>query len=298
MSLKISVVTPSLNSVDYIESAIQNVLDQKYDNFEHVVVDGGSTDGTIEVLKRYSHLKWISEPDRGQTNAMNKGFGMTDGDVIVYLNADDYFLPGAFHAVVPKFLEGARFVVGKIRIEKEIGDSFLNDPRIGHLDMLHHWELNAYPYNAAGYFYRREVYEAVGGFNEKNYMQDLEFLLAASARFEFTKVETVLGVYRDFEQTITQRTQRRRNYWTDKNFSFIAPFISRLPEDVRNHYIQDRKRGYREQRKVQKWKEYERVRLQIARTPSPPFWKRLLNRFRLIRTFPDKKKWLMQNLRK
>ena len=199
MSLKISVITPSLNSVDYIESAIQNELDQHYDNFEHVVVDGGSSDGTVEILKKYPHVKWVSEPDRGQTHAMNKGFRMSQGDVLVYLNADDYFSPGAFHAVMPSFLQGAKMVVGKIMIEKEVGSSFLNDPRVEHIDILRHWELNAYPYNPVGYFYLREVYEAVNGFNEKNYMQDLEFLIAASHKFKFTKTDFLLGVYRDFE---------------------------------------------------------------------------------------------------
>ena len=94
--MKISIVTPSLNSKDFIEDAIQSVLRQRYHDFEHIVVDGGSKDGTQEILRRYAHVKWISEPDKGQSDALNKGVSMSNGDVIGWLNADEYYLPGAF----------------------------------------------------------------------------------------------------------------------------------------------------------------------------------------------------------
>jgi glycosyltransferase involved in cell wall biosynthesis len=87
----ISVITPVLDGERFIEDAIRSVLRQEYKRFEHVVVDGGSTDGTVEILKRYPHLRWVSEPDRGQSDAMNKGFDLSSGEVVVYLNADDYF---------------------------------------------------------------------------------------------------------------------------------------------------------------------------------------------------------------
>ena len=70
-NLKISVITPVLNNVKYIEDAIKSVLIQDYTNFEHVVIDGESTDGTIDILKKYKYLKWVSEPDKGQSDAMN-----------------------------------------------------------------------------------------------------------------------------------------------------------------------------------------------------------------------------------
>ena len=116
--LKISVITPSFNSGEYLEDAIQSVLIQQYPSFEHIVVDGGSTDGTMDILRKYNHITWISEPDKGQSDAMNKGFKMSTGDIIVYLNADDYFLPGAFNRVIPYFDAGAEFVVGNIRVDK------------------------------------------------------------------------------------------------------------------------------------------------------------------------------------
>jgi glycosyltransferase involved in cell wall biosynthesis len=96
---RISIVTPSLNQRAYLEDAIQSVLQQDYPNFEHIIIDGGSTDGTLEILQRYPHLRWISEADRGQSEAINKGFHLARGDWMAWLNADDYYLPGAFTAV-------------------------------------------------------------------------------------------------------------------------------------------------------------------------------------------------------
>ncbi len=96
---KISIVTPSYNSAEFIEDCIQSVLKQNYPNFEHIIIDGGSTDGTVEILKKYPHLKWISEPDEGQSDALNKGFKKAEGDIIGWLNSDDVYLPGTFNKV-------------------------------------------------------------------------------------------------------------------------------------------------------------------------------------------------------
>ena len=104
-SPKISIVTPSFNQGQYIEEAIQSVLAQKYDNFEHIIIDACSTDNTIEVLKKYPHLKWTSEPDEGQSDALNKGFSKAKGDFIGWLNADDIYLPSTFDIVAQSLKE-------------------------------------------------------------------------------------------------------------------------------------------------------------------------------------------------
>lgn len=89
--MKISVITPSFNSSKYIERAIESVLQQNYENCEHIIVDGGSTDQTLNILKRYQHLKWISEPDKGIYDAMNKGIKLAEGEWIFFLGSDDTF---------------------------------------------------------------------------------------------------------------------------------------------------------------------------------------------------------------
>ena len=94
---KISVVTPSYNQGKYIEQTIQSVLDQHYPNLEYIIIDGGSTDNTVDIIKKYQEqiTYWISEPDEGQTDAINKGFAKCTGEIFNWINSDDYYEPGA-----------------------------------------------------------------------------------------------------------------------------------------------------------------------------------------------------------
>src|SRR5690348_12967350 len=95
-SLKISIVTPTFNGIVTLKETIESVLRQDYSNWEHIVIDGGSTDGTLDLLRSYPHLQWNSEKDEGHYDAMNKGVARATGDVIAILNADDTYLPGTF----------------------------------------------------------------------------------------------------------------------------------------------------------------------------------------------------------
>jgi glycosyltransferase involved in cell wall biosynthesis len=103
---KISVVTPSFNQAAFLEETILSVLDQEYPNLEYVIIDGGSTDGSVDIIRRYeSRLAyWVSESDRGQTHAINKGLDKVSGDIVCYLNSDDLYLPGALKAVADHFI--------------------------------------------------------------------------------------------------------------------------------------------------------------------------------------------------
>src|SRR5438270_8190210 len=100
---KISVVTPSFNSAETLQQTIESVLSQDYALFEHIIIDGGSTDGTTQLLQKYPHLMWSSERDEGHYDAMNKGITRATGDLVVILNADDCFRPGAFKNVAEAF---------------------------------------------------------------------------------------------------------------------------------------------------------------------------------------------------
>ena len=95
--MKISIITPSYNQGRFIEDAILSVLSQGYPDFEHIIIDNCSTDNTRSILEKYPHLVWVSEPDKGQSHALNKGFLRSTGDILGWLNCDDFYLPGAFH---------------------------------------------------------------------------------------------------------------------------------------------------------------------------------------------------------
>lgn len=242
---RISIITPSFNSGSKLPRAIESVLAQNYSSFEHVVVDAGSTDNTLEILKSYPHLKWISEPDNGQSDALNKGFALSRGEIIVSLNCDDYFAPDAFHAVIPHFDAGAKFVVGDVIVDSyRLGRSFKNIGKIGLKSMMRLWEQNAYCYNPVGYFYVREVQEAVPFNVKNNYSMDLEFLLAAAAKFPMVKIDKLLGYYDEDSNSKTTRSQAEAGYWSADTFPFVEQHIPSLTAKEQIQFRLDRERGY------------------------------------------------------
>jgi glycosyltransferase involved in cell wall biosynthesis len=120
----VSVVTPSYNQVAYLEETIQSVLSQGYPNLEYIIVDGGSTDGSVEIISRYAGRLswWVSEPDQGQTDAINKGFARARGEILAWLNSDDTYLPQAIS-------QAAEYLVNHPEAGMVYGDANLVDQR-------------------------------------------------------------------------------------------------------------------------------------------------------------------------
>lgn len=250
--MKISVITPCLNAVNYIDRAIKSVLQQGKD-VEHIIVDGGSTDGTLDILKKYPHLKWKSEPDGGQVDAMNKGFLRSCGDIIVYLNADDYFEAGAFEHVRDTFAPDVDMVMGKVRVLQESNGNiyeWINDPRCDFMSILRHWEPDAFCVNPVGYFYRRKVQEMVPFEEKYGAKMDLAFLLhVAEAGFVIKRTQHILGTFSYTQNTQTARQQSLPSYWCEENFPCINQSMQRLNPQEQYIFSLERQWGYQERRR-------------------------------------------------
>lgn len=184
----ISIITPCYNAAEHIRQTIESVLSQEGVTVEHIVVDGGSTDGTVEILKSYSHLNWISEKDEGQSDAFNKGLRKATAPLIGWLNADDFYEPGALKQVVDCFHaqpETAIINADLVRVDER--DNILEHcpARSSKFGLRHFW-LRWYNLNHPSTFYRREVFEQIGEIDTSlQYAMDYDFYLRASQKYDF-----------------------------------------------------------------------------------------------------------------
>lgn len=182
---KISLVTPSFNQAKFIEQTIKSILDQGYPNLEYIVIDGGSTDGTVDILKRYAdRLQWVSEPDGGQSDGINKGLRRATGDIVGYVNSDDLLLPGSLHRVNAFFRDHANvsWMTGRCRIIDEQGKDVAGLARQYKDFLLRHYSRNMLLMinfiAQMSTFWRRSAYERVGEFStEQHLVMDYDYWL-------------------------------------------------------------------------------------------------------------------------
>jgi len=166
---KISILTPSYNQGKYIEENILSVLNQNYPNFEHIIIDGGSTDNTVEILKKYPHLKWVSEPDEGQSDALNKGLAMATGEIIGWINSDDYYEKNIFNEVAKEFEdENVQWVIGNIINKYELINKYYKrkSPKVTYKTLIG----PKCVMRQQGTFFRKELVLKAGGWNKDIYM--------------------------------------------------------------------------------------------------------------------------------
>ncbi len=197
---RISIVTSSYNQGRFIARTIESVLAQDYPNFEHIVVDGTSTDDTPAVLARYPHLRIVREPDGGQAEAVNKGFRLATGDIFCFLNSDDTFLPGALHRVAREIDPALdrHVVVGRCKyVDEDDRPTGQEHPCAyrGHRRLLEAWKPNTIPQPAT--FWSAEVWRRCGPLNEREHLiLDYDLFCRFSRHYAFHAIDDVLATYR------------------------------------------------------------------------------------------------------
>jgi glycosyltransferase involved in cell wall biosynthesis len=232
---KISIVTPAYNCRPYIRRCIESVKAQEYPNFEHIIVDGGSQDETLEVLREYPHLKWVSEKDEGEANALNKGLKMVTGEIVCWLNADDFMSPNAMVPVGREFAAHPEWelVYGKTDMVTPHGAVLWfkqSQPNASMRTLVRWWEHVTMPHQPSMYF-RKRLLDRIGPINENlHFSIDLELWLRCARETRFHFIDATLSCATQRPECKSEGTgvDQVKSHW-----SVVVPFLTHLSFDER-----------------------------------------------------------------
>ena len=205
----LSIITPVFNGETHIQTCISNIIAQNCPDMEHIIIDGGSADRTVEIVKtfaaRYPHIRWVSEKDEGQSDAMNKGIQMAKGEIIGFLNADDFYEPETLNRILGIFQElpEPSLLVGNCNVWDEKGTLlYINRPSKLHLKEI--LSGSPFPVNPSSYFYHKSLHAKIGNFERlEEYAMDVDFLLRAVQVAHVRYVNQVWGNFLFCEGTKT-----------------------------------------------------------------------------------------------
>ena len=213
----VSIITPSYNRIKYLEACLQSVLNQSYPSIEHIIVDGASTDGTVEMLASYQakypdRTRFISEPDESTEEAVNKAFKMVKGKIVGWLGSDDMYEPDAVQTVVEFFRANpdAYFVFGDCNFINEKGEIIGKyETKDFDLDEIINDSCHI-PSTSA--FYRREVIEKVGGWNTSIKGSDVDYWIRIGKVFKIHRIKKTLSKFREHEDKRSAFMMPRKVY--------------------------------------------------------------------------------------
>jgi glycosyltransferase involved in cell wall biosynthesis len=197
---KISIITPSFNQATFLERTIQSVIRQDYSNYEYIVIDGASTDESVEIIKKYGDklAYWVSEKDRGQSHAINKGFKRATGDIFCWINSDDCLKPGALSCVAKQLsnYQDCLWLVGACELIDEQGNP-IDIRKINEISLstFANWNTNWFTQQST--FWTRTLLDKVGLLNESlHYAMDYDLWLRMFAESNPIAIDRVLAQYR------------------------------------------------------------------------------------------------------
>ena len=211
--MKFSIVIPSYNQAEFLERTLLSVINQGVET-EIIVIDGGSTDNSVEIIKKYADkiAYWVSEKDRGQSHALNKGFAHATGDIFGWQNSDDVYMPGAFKKVLEVFekFPDKKIVYGNW-YEIDENDNVIDKTYSAPKPRVPHFSYEGFDSNLQSMFWKREVFEKFGAFDENlHQLMDSDFLFSLilnQGRDIFVKTDFFFGGFRRHEN---QKTKRER----------------------------------------------------------------------------------------
>lgn len=194
---KISIVTVSFNQGRYIEENILSIIEQDYPNLEHIIIDAGSTDETISILKKYPHLNWISEPDNGQSDGLNKGFKKATGEIIGWINSDDKLVPDSLKTVADFFINNPN-EVAVVGDQEIIDDSSKYLRTIKSREYTHNYLLNyATGITQNSTFFKKSIFEQIGYINEDlNFAMDFDLFTRIASIRKIPYIDITLAAFR------------------------------------------------------------------------------------------------------
>ncbi|MCR3757810.1 glycosyltransferase [Clostridium felsineum] len=241
----VTVITPSFNQGKYIEETIKSVLNQTYGNIEYIVMDGGSTDNTVEVLKKYEgRIKFFSEKDKGQTDAINKGFKMAKGEIVGWINSDDILESEAIKLSVEEFVKNDKLAItyGNIMYIDENGvaktDIKMQRKPVINMDKLLHKNPDVIQ---AGSFYSYKLVKQVGYLDESlNYVMDYDLFLKLLKIGEIKFIDRLLAKFRlhDESKTVSQTLN-----FSSEIYKVMKKYNVE-PEAVSNRYMKEKDYKY------------------------------------------------------
>jgi glycosyltransferase involved in cell wall biosynthesis len=203
---RVSIVTPSYNQGQFLEETIRSVLLQGYPNLEYIIMDGGSTDNSVDIIRKYGKYltHWESGKDAGQADSIYRGFEMATGEIIAYINSDDYYLANAFHSVVTIFSRhtDAEFIIGGHYLVDENGKIIEKYPSFSQdFESLLLWEQHMAQMSS---FWLRKTFFDVGGFDRNlHFAFDFDLMLRLTKRKEPIRCRRYLSAQRDHASTKT-----------------------------------------------------------------------------------------------